>query len=195
MQEHLDWNCHINNLISKLNRACGLLAKIRHYVPKYLLRTVYFSLFNSHLIYACQIWGQTNIKKLSNIQDKALRIINFKPPGSPINKLYHTSKILKINDYIQAINFMLVHKTISGDSLKIFDNFFTQANLTHNHGTRHATRNSVHLPHARTEQYGIHSIQYQCAVTWNRLQNQLTTNIFNKTASVIKKTRLSHTIL
>ena len=58
LDQHLDWNLNMTTLQSKLNRAIGLLSKIRHYVPKFLLRTLYFTLFNSHLIYACQVWGQ-----------------------------------------------------------------------------------------------------------------------------------------
>ena len=58
LDQHLDWNLNMTTLQSKLNRAIGLLSKIRHYVPKFLFRTLYFMLFNSHLIYACQVWGQ-----------------------------------------------------------------------------------------------------------------------------------------
>ena len=42
-------------LMKKLSRAIGLLSKVRHYASKYLLRT--YSLFNSHLIYVCEMWG------------------------------------------------------------------------------------------------------------------------------------------
>ena len=55
LQEHLEWNAHTNNLNTKLNRAIGLLAKIHHQIPKFLLRTLYYALFNSHIIYACQM--------------------------------------------------------------------------------------------------------------------------------------------
>ena len=58
LHEHLEWQGHINSLLIKLNRAADLLSKLRHYVPKFLLRTIYFSIFNSHLIYTCQVWGQ-----------------------------------------------------------------------------------------------------------------------------------------
>ena len=45
-------------ILPKLNRGLGLLSKISYYVPKFLLQTIYFCLFNSHLIYASQIWAQ-----------------------------------------------------------------------------------------------------------------------------------------
>ena len=35
------WDTHLNTLIPKLNRVLGLIIKIRHYTPKYLLKTVY----------------------------------------------------------------------------------------------------------------------------------------------------------
>ena len=54
----LTWNTYLLKLIPKLNRAVGLLSKIRH-TPKPLLRTIYYSLFNSHLMYTCQTWGQS----------------------------------------------------------------------------------------------------------------------------------------
>ena len=85
LHEHLEWQGYINCLLIKLNRAAGLISKILHYVPKFLLRAIYFSIFNSHLIYTCQIWGQkeNTIKKLFEIQDKALRIISFKDKNYP----------------------------------------------------------------------------------------------------------------
>ena len=52
----------------KLNQAVGLLSKIKHYTAKSLLRTIYYALFNSHLIYACQIWGQSKPEPFNKIQ-------------------------------------------------------------------------------------------------------------------------------
>ena len=44
---------HLSNYLqTKQNRAIGLLSRIRHDTPKSLLKTTYFSLFNSSLIYA-----------------------------------------------------------------------------------------------------------------------------------------------
>ena len=59
LDENLSFKYQIENLWFKLNRANGLLAKIRHYVQAGLRRTLpYFALFDSHLRYCCQIWGQ-----------------------------------------------------------------------------------------------------------------------------------------
>ena len=58
LQDNLIWDNHLTHIIKKIHRGIGILSKIRYYVPKWLLRTIYFSLFNSHLIYGCEIWGK-----------------------------------------------------------------------------------------------------------------------------------------
>ena len=51
----------------RLNRANGLLAKLRHYVNPTLLRAIYYAIFEPHQRYGCQLWGQakthTNLTK------------------------------------------------------------------------------------------------------------------------------------
>ena len=49
-----------NFLKQKLNRTNGILAKLRHHLPSDILKTVYYSLFETHLRYACHVWGQSN---------------------------------------------------------------------------------------------------------------------------------------
>ena len=99
LQDDLHWNSHLMKLRKKLSRSIGLLSKVRYYVPKHLLRTIYHLIFNSHLIYACEIWGQnqTNyyFKKLLHLLEKALRIIDFKPQTSPSDCIFKENKILK----------------------------------------------------------------------------------------------------
>ena len=70
----------ISMLKAKLRRANGLLAKLRHYTSSELLTTIYNALFELHMRYGCQIWGQTrnqNISDVVKLQKKAVRIINF----------------------------------------------------------------------------------------------------------------------
>ena len=81
LQDDLYWNLHLSQLC-KLSRGIGLLSKIRHYVPKHLLKTIHYSIFNLDIIYACEIWGQEQnsklLKNLIKLKERALRIINFK---------------------------------------------------------------------------------------------------------------------
>ena len=54
-------------LKKKLNRAAEMLSKIRHYVPKEELKSIYFAIFSSHMTYGCQIWGQANSNHVKGV--------------------------------------------------------------------------------------------------------------------------------
>ena len=104
MNEHPNLDLYFSQLKRKLNRGIGILAKIRHFTPKHmLLKTLYFSLFNSDLIYGCQIWGQNQneeFKKIEELQEKAMRIINFLPSNAPVEKQMYDMIIIKLKDFI-----------------------------------------------------------------------------------------------
>lgn len=49
LDEPLNWRPHIDNLRKKLSYACFILAKCRRHFDFQTMRTVYFSIFHSHL--------------------------------------------------------------------------------------------------------------------------------------------------
>ena len=76
----LSGHSHCENLTKKLKRANGMLSKIRHYVPATELRSIYYAIFSSHMVYGSQVWGQsitTHTEKVFKLQNRAIRIISF----------------------------------------------------------------------------------------------------------------------
>ena len=111
LDKHLLFKDHINTLKQKLNRANGILAKLRHHLPFDILKTVYYSLFDTHLHYACQVWGQSNsdiLVLVQRAQNKALRITNFTEERHPSEPLLTETKILNLTNIITLNNCMLV---------------------------------------------------------------------------------------
>ena len=58
IDDNLPWKSHIDYLSATLNRANTLLFKIRNLVNSYILRTIYFAIFESHLKYCSLVWSQ-----------------------------------------------------------------------------------------------------------------------------------------
>ena len=54
MDQHLSWDQHLKMLKQTLSRANGLLAKVLYYLSPKLLKTLYFSIFESH--HSCYGW-------------------------------------------------------------------------------------------------------------------------------------------
>ena len=110
----LNWNFHIDELSTKLSCAVGMLTKIRHYINEKTLSMVYHGIFSSLLLYGSQIWGQSNqlVSKMEKLQNKALRIINFKPLRYSVNSLYNKCEILKFGDSILSYQIFYRHMII-----------------------------------------------------------------------------------
>ena len=127
IQDDLGWETHVNNLLKKLRRSVAILSNVRHYTPKWLTRTIYYSLFNSHMIYGCQIWGQhkTNlVKRVMKLQEKAIRIINFKDNNAQVSNILAQSKILKFEDFVHYRNINLVKNSIEKSGPASFNDCF-----------------------------------------------------------------------
>ena len=65
--ENLSWDIHIQVKSKKISRANGLLSKLRHYIPKDTLVSVYYALLYSHLIYGCSVWSIPSQKNINII--------------------------------------------------------------------------------------------------------------------------------
>ena len=110
----------------KLNQAIGLLSKVQHFTSQHLLKT-YFSLYNSHLIYGYQVWGQyqgTEFKIIETLQEKAIRIIKFSPNNAPVSKEVHELRILKLKDFITLQNILFVYDCLEEERMGSFNTTF-----------------------------------------------------------------------
>ena len=79
----------VNSIAAKPNRANESLLKFRNYVNMKTLRNIYCAIFDSHLSSSCIVSTQNidTVRRLTILQKKALRIMNFK------NQLFHSSPL------------------------------------------------------------------------------------------------------
>ena len=108
-----------------------MLSKIRHYVPGEELTSIYHAIFSSHMRYGCQIWGQgtqETRKQMDTLQNRALRIINFKGPGTETSSLYFKHKILRFEDLIKLNNCLFIHDYLHDCLPKCFDDYYFKLN-------------------------------------------------------------------
>ena len=170
IDSNLNWSFHTEVLTAKLSRAIGMLAKIRHYVSKNTLRMIYFGIFSSLLTYGSQIWGQLknkHMKRIENLQNKAIRVINFAKFNAPSNPLYKDSNILKLSDHIKLQNFMFVYDCNKKELPTVLLNNFIPVSNVHSHNTRGALQHKMSVPKVNTQIYGIQSITFQSVNIWN----------------------------
>ena len=150
----MSFNEYRNTLKQKLNRTNVILAKIRYYISADTLKTIYYALFDSHMRYACQIWGQSHSKTVDMIQSaqhKALRIINFKQSMKPSEPLYQKLKINKLKNNIILNNCLFVFDKLTNNLPDVFDQFFQSLKEQRNHNTRGSQQYLLNIPKTNTK--------------------------------------------
>ena len=74
----LSFDLSIKNLIKKLSRSVGILAKIKPFLSTAAMLTLFHAIFQSHLQYGVLVWSSTikfYLRKLIVLQNKTLKII------------------------------------------------------------------------------------------------------------------------
>ncbi len=78
IDDKLAWTPHLQNLTKRLQFHIGSINRIKDKIPKSLHKSLYHTLFESHLLYGITVWGgvaQTNLEPIFNLQKKCLRIL------------------------------------------------------------------------------------------------------------------------
>ena len=60
IDENLTWKNHIDAISKTISRNIGMLTKMEHYVPRYILFSLYFTLVLLYINYGILIWGNTH---------------------------------------------------------------------------------------------------------------------------------------
>ena len=80
----------------------SFFSKLRHYVNKEILRTIYFAMFYSYLNYFTTVWRKSRIpqKLIIFLQEKGLRIMSFLPFSFHSSSYIHDYNILTFSDIV-----------------------------------------------------------------------------------------------
>jgi hypothetical protein len=103
----LKYNCQCKRIRSKISS--GLYHKG--------LKSLYYSLVHSHLIYAIQVWSstnQSNVNALYKLQKQALRIVHKTAYNAHTESLFKESKILPLPNLIEFFQIQFMHQYLNG---------------------------------------------------------------------------------
>ena len=113
VSDTLTYSCHINKLKPKLNSGLYFLASSKNNSPLRIMINMYHAVFESHLRFACEIYGSATEKLLDELfilQKRAIRIINNSHYLSHTDPIFLKLKLLKLQDLFIYTRVCLVHK-------------------------------------------------------------------------------------
>ena len=156
IDDKLSWSPHINHVCGKLRKSIGILKRVKQLLNEKTLLTLYYTMLYPYLTYCHLIWGkasQSNLKRITILQKKALRIICGEGFLAHTQPLFQRTKIIKFEELYVYFTLLLAYK-IRNNLLPI--SFRRQINLhlrderTHDHPTRSRVNELVRLPSSRT---------------------------------------------
>ena len=178
LDEFLSGSTHCAQLLTSLQRANGMISKARHYLkenPTNLL-SLYHSIFSSHMLYGCQVWGQTDnkyIKKIQTLQNNAIRLISFAETFyDHVSHLYKDYKLLKLRDLITFKNLLFVHDFFNDKLPESFEGYFLLTRDMHPYALRIAHHGQLFVPATDSVRHGRNSIKLKAILAWNNFAKQ-----------------------
>jgi hypothetical protein len=172
VDEQLSWKDHIAKVTKKLNILCGVVSRIRNFLPSVALKMIYNSLGHSSILYGIEVWGTcypSSLLPLARAQRKLLRVISKTHRRETSLPLFKLHKILPVYDEIQLRQSLLAFKLIKkpGEtSLRINTQF------QHTYGTRFSHQN-IPIPTCRLARTGTKGIRSSLINAYNRIPNEL----------------------
>nr|CAI5820138.1 unnamed protein product [Callosobruchus analis] len=128
LDDRLNWKNHVDELCSTLSKHLFVLRSLKKLLDLDTLRSTYFALFHSHLMYGTILWGNSSsAHKIFVLQKKAIRLImgeGFRANCQPLFKRLRVMPLPSIFIYFTLIE---VHNNL---------HLFTTGAEIHHHNTR-----------------------------------------------------------
>ena len=149
----------VKELSEKLSRANGIFSKLRHYVPKTTMLSVYYALFYSHLTYGSLVWSLTS--------QKSIRILNSVNYNAHTNPLFLENKIIKFPDIIKSNQLLFANQFLNNNLPEDLKNMIRFSTCIQDHSARISQNCGFFIPQVTSTNYGISSIRYMVPFVWN----------------------------
>lgn len=191
IDDHINWNKQIDYICDKICRTCGVLYKIKRFLTDEAMRSLYFTLVYSHLIYCVSIWSFTwpsFVRKISVAQNKIIRCIMGMKKFESTKSTYQSAKILPYDYICKYFSNILIYRLLTQSSV---NKYFIRTD-----STQRIMRNinDIVVPKFRTTLFQ-NCFLHKGAEVWNELPQNLksfiVTNSLNGFKIALKKHLLS----
>ena len=179
IDEKINWKQQISNTAIKLNEINDVSSKLRHFIERKTLKSIYHAIFEPHLYYFSLVWTQisNSVKRLFVLQKKFLWIIYYLNNNAHASPLFRELNILKLPDGISQENCLFINKYFNKRLCTIFKNWFTISSDFHTYSTCWPNLGCIIVP-PNTKLYGMTSVNISTICTWNFLQKLNKNNLF-----------------
>ena len=174
LDDKFTWEGHIQHVIKKLASANFALNSSKNFLPLKIRKTVYYSLFESHLNFGNLLWGCAQKKyldKIENLQKKCIRNVALRHFRAHTEPIFKDLGILKFTDKLSYCRSVFMHQYRHGKLPPSFSGLFSETTMSNEMQSRHNDYNYLNKPavKGRLERFPLKQIIFN----WNRLDIDL----------------------
>ena len=139
IDNNLPFKNHIEHITIKISKTVGMIAKLRHFVPKRILLQIYQSLIVPYISYAVTVWGHASkchLNKILILQKRVFRFMSFSDRSVHAVPLFVNTNILPINFVYFESLCCLMHDIRNRVAPINIINLFTDTSSVHSYNTR-----------------------------------------------------------
>ena len=170
LDDKFSWEGHVKHICKKLASANFAINSTKHFMPLQIRKTLYHTIFESHINFGILLWGCAKskiLKKVENLQKKCIRNVFLSKYKSHSQPIFKKLSILNLKDKITMIRSEFMNQYRNGKLPESFKNKFTDIVSTDRLQTRHNDYNYQNIP--ATKRF-LESFPLKCLInTWNSL--------------------------
>ena len=194
IDDNLTWEVQIDHICSKMARNIGIIKRIRNFIPKESLLTLYRTLVEPYLRYCNIVWGQCNetlLDKLQTLQHKVARTIaKIRYDDANHMKLLCDFGWISVRNLINFDLAVFMYNTQRGFAPDNIKDLFQTVDAVHSYKTRAASDGKLHAVHTNL---GITQRSISCSGV--KIWNDLPKNIRDAQSIDVFKKRLKEHLL
>lgn len=163
IDEHLNWQSHIQELGIKLSKSCYALKELKKIVSQDTLLAAYYGNFYSIMKYGIIFWGGSQILSIFVLQKRAIRVIADRTFGQSCKGIFKQLNLLTLSCvYIyECLCFVQNNQSL-----------FSRALNDHSYNTRQRTNFTIPLHNSSLLEKGCY---YQCIKFYRMLPEEIRT--------------------
>ena len=180
LDDKLTWQGHIQHICKKLASANFAINSTKNFLPLKVRKTLYYSLFDSHLNFGNLLWGCASKKlldKIGNLQKRCVRNVSLKQFKAHTEPLFKKLEILQFSDKLSFCKSLFMHKYRNKKLPDTFLNLFTEVSCTDETQTRHNDYNYINKAALKRN---LENFPLKTMIsTWNNLTIDLNQQLMN----------------
>lgn len=170
VDDKLTFKNHIDQVVKKISRSCGILRKVSQFVPHYVIKKLYLSIVYPHLTYGIEAWGssgKTSLDRVINVQNKCIKLVNFSICND-ILTMYKRESLLTFENIYKYVVILKFYRYFILASNEYFTSKVNSYQTDHAFNTRFKSQSCLKLPfYSKTKSQT--SFIYRSIKYWNTI--------------------------